>query len=63
MLAPFTIEHSDYLFNSLYEDALMKQDKTTANRISNAYMAQLDSALVFAEKLSRETFGRNIPQI
>lgn len=63
ILAPFTIEHADYLFNSLYQDALKQQDTVAANQISQAYLAQLDSALTFAEKLSRETFGREIPQI
>ena len=32
-------------------------------RIGEAYLTQLDTAIRFAEYLSRETFGREIPQI
>jgi peptidoglycan/xylan/chitin deacetylase (PgdA/CDA1 family) len=51
-LAPFTVEHADYLFNSIYLDARARADLT-----------QLDVAFNFAERISRENFGREIPQI
>lgn len=62
-LTPFTVEHADYLFNSLYVDAGARGDAELAARIEQAYLDQLDAAFTFAEELSRETFGREIPQI
>ena len=66
-LAPFTIEHSDYLFNSLYVAAQAEvgdgQTPSAAQRIGNAYLEALDTAFAFGEEISRDTFGREIPQI
>ena len=62
-LAPFTVEHSDWMFNAVYEQALARGDSALAVRVGNAYLAQLDSAFAFAEGLSVETFGQEIPQV
>lgn len=62
-LAPFTAEHADYLFNRVYADALSRGDTATAARIGEAYLAQLDTAFAFAERLTEDTFGRAIPQV
>lgn len=62
-IIPFTVEHADYLYNALYEEALRRGDEEEARRLGDAYMAHLAQALDFAEGLSRETFGREIPQI
>jgi peptidoglycan/xylan/chitin deacetylase (PgdA/CDA1 family) len=62
-IIPFTVEHADYMFNKLYVNALVQADVERANRIGEAYLAQLDLAMEFAERLSQETFGREIPQI
>jgi len=62
-IAPFTVEHADYIFNRLYEDAVSGNDAATAGKIGEAYLAHLDVALDFAEKLAADTFGREIPQI
>ena len=62
-LAPFTVEHGDYIFNALYVDALAQGDTAAMRRIGRAYLMQFDTAIRFAERLSRETFGREIPQI
>lgn len=63
LLAPFTVEHADYAVNALYVDALARGDTAQARRLGVAYLAQLDSAFTFAERLSRETFGREFPQV
>ena len=63
VVTPFTVEHADYVFNSLYVSALANDDPEEAERIGRAYVEQLDVALDFAEGLSRETFTREIPQI
>lgn len=62
-LAPFTVEHADYVFNRLYEEAKQHQKEPEMKRIGEAYLAHLDTAFDFAERLSLETFGRDIPQI
>lgn len=62
-LAPFTVEHSDWVFNAVYERALTRGDTAQARRIATAYVAQLDTAFAFAERLSERTFGREIPQV
>jgi len=62
-LAPFTVEHADYVFNQLYVDATSRGDRQLAGRIADAYLAQLDVAFDFAEALAAETFGRTIPQV
>ncbi|HEX9950174.1 MAG TPA: hypothetical protein VGB53_00255, partial [Rubricoccaceae bacterium] len=61
-LAPFTVEHADYLFNDLYADALQRGDTALAARTGAAFLTHLDAALDFAEGLSVETFGREVPQ-
>jgi peptidoglycan/xylan/chitin deacetylase (PgdA/CDA1 family) len=62
-LAPFTVEHVDWMFDAVYGAALTRGDSAMARRVGQAYLAQLDTAFAFAEKLSTETFGREIPQI
>lgn len=62
-IVPFTVEHSDYAFNKVYVNALRKGDEELAAMTGAAYLEQLDAAMDFAERLTRETFGRDIPQI
>jgi hypothetical protein len=62
-LAPFTVEHADYVFNALYVEAKAKNDVAQMQKLGKAYLDQLDVAFNFAEKMSEETFGRQIPQI
>lgn len=62
-LAPFTVEHGDWMFNAVYADALARDDSALAERVGQAYLAQMDTAFAFAERLSDETFGREIPQV
>lgn len=63
ILAPFTVEHADYVFELVYHDALKRGDTATMRRVGDAYLVQLDSAMAFAERLSVSTFDREIPQI
>lgn len=62
-LAPFTVEHGDWMFNAVYTAALDWGDDALARRVAAAYLAQLDVAFAFAERLSAETFGREVPQV
>ena len=62
-LTPFTVEHVDYVFNALWVDAGKRGNAALQRRLESAYLDQLDAAFAFAEELSRETFGREIPQL
>lgn len=62
-LAPFTVEHADYVFSALYADAMAQGDSARARRIGQAYLDHLDTAFTYVEGLSRDTFGREIPQV
>ena len=61
--APFTIEDSDWVFAALYDDARAKGDAALAARVRAAYLDAQDAAVAFAERLSRETFGREIQEV
>ncbi len=62
-LTPFTVEHADYLFNTLYVDARERGDTAMMTRLGEAYLNHLDTAFTFAEMLAEETFDRAIPHI
>jgi len=62
-VAPFTVEHGDYLFNRLYVKARAEGDTAMMLRVGSAYLRQLDLAFGFVEELAAETFGRPIPQV
>jgi peptidoglycan/xylan/chitin deacetylase (PgdA/CDA1 family) len=62
-IAPFTIEHSDWMFADLYGDALERRDGKQAASIRASYLAHLDQMCGWFETLSRETFGREIAQV
>ena len=62
-VTPHTIENSDFIFNVGYALALQKGDKELAKRLRDAYLDFTIAATEFAEKISPEIFGREIPQI
>jgi len=62
-VAPFTVENSDYIFNRLLIEVLSHHDAAEAARVRAAYLDHTDAVMAFCEGLSRETFGREIPQI
>jgi peptidoglycan/xylan/chitin deacetylase (PgdA/CDA1 family) len=60
-VAPHTIDSSDFIFNAVYVRAL-GTDQATAMRLRGAYMDFVLNATEFAEHVSPEIFGREIPQ-
>jgi len=62
-VAPFTIENSDFLFSSAWLSALRSGDRETAERIRNAYLDFNDIMFGWFERLSAESFGRDVPQV
>jgi peptidoglycan/xylan/chitin deacetylase (PgdA/CDA1 family) len=62
-VAPFTIEHDDFIFAAVYEDAVKRGHPKEAARIREAYVAHLDPALETFESMAAELFARDVPQI
>jgi len=62
-IAPFTVEHMDYWFNSIYERLLEQGRTAEAERVFSAYLSHLDTALGYFETLARKYFNREIAQI
>ena len=62
-IAPFTIEHADYIFNEVYGHAHQSRDSELTQRVRQAYLDYLDVAFDYFEPLAHDMFGRDIPQI
>lgn len=62
-VAPFTIEHADYVFAALYDDAQGRGNKAEARSLRTRYLDHLEKMCGFYEELARDTFGREIPQV
>lgn len=62
-VAPFTIEHADYLFNVAYVRAANSGDEEKKAKIYQAYLDFLEVKIDFFEALAQELFQRAIPQI
>jgi peptidoglycan/xylan/chitin deacetylase (PgdA/CDA1 family) len=62
-VAPFTVEHADYIYSAVYSTARRTGDEDLQRRALDAYLDHLDTAFAYAEKFSVELFGREIPQI
>ena len=62
-ITPHTIENSDFIFNVPYAEALQRHDDALAQRVRDAYVDFTIAATEFAEKISPQLFGHEIPQI
>lgn len=62
-VAPFSIENADYVYDALRADACRKGDVALAGRLLSTYLDQTLAATLFAEALSVELFGREVPQV
>jgi peptidoglycan/xylan/chitin deacetylase (PgdA/CDA1 family) len=62
-ITPHTIENSDFIFNVGYALALQKGDEALAKRLREEYLNYTIAATEFAEKISPQIFGREIPQL
>ena len=61
-ITPHTIENSDFIFNVAYVLAMQNGDKELASRVRAEYLDFTIAATEFAEKISPQIFGREIPQ-
>lgn len=62
-VTPHTIENSDFIYNVGYVNAKLKRDDARAKRLRAAYLDFTFAATDFAEKVSPQIFGRDIPQL
>jgi peptidoglycan/xylan/chitin deacetylase (PgdA/CDA1 family) len=62
-IAPFTVESSDYVYETLWLRARAAKHQALADRILGAYLAHTERAFEFFEGESRELFSREIPQV
>ncbi|QKX04752.1 polysaccharide deacetylase family protein [Aquimarina sp. TRL1] len=62
-ITPFTIESEDWLFNTLYENALQKKDFKNARYIGDTYLSYTLNVFEYHQKLSQDQYKRNIRHI
>lgn len=62
-VAPFTIEHDDYLFSCVYDKLAHTQDSNKRTLVISEYLSHLQTSVRVYESMSEQLFGRQIPQI
>jgi peptidoglycan/xylan/chitin deacetylase (PgdA/CDA1 family) len=62
-VAPVTIDNGDYIFADVYFKARKRGDSVTAKRVADAYLPYMESIFDHFERLSFETFGREVKQV
>lgn len=63
LVAPFTVESSDWMFNAIYEHYISNSEFEKANEIGNLYVAKTLDYIRFFDSLSIVKYGRSINQI
>jgi peptidoglycan/xylan/chitin deacetylase (PgdA/CDA1 family) len=62
-VAPVTLDNADYVFADVYFKAKKRGDMETAKRVADAYIPYMETIFDFFERLSTETFGREVRQV
>ena len=62
-VAPVTIDNGDYIFADVYFKAKKRGDAATAKRVADAYVPYMESVFEHFERLSAETFGREVKHV
>jgi peptidoglycan/xylan/chitin deacetylase (PgdA/CDA1 family) len=62
-VAPVTIDNGDYILADVYFKAKKRGDTETAKRVADAYVPYMETVFDFFERLSTETFGREVRQV
>jgi peptidoglycan/xylan/chitin deacetylase (PgdA/CDA1 family) len=62
-IAPFTVEHEDYVFAAVYTKAKRKRDRALARRIRAAYLDHLDTMFNYFERRSLQLLGYEVRQV
>ena len=63
LVAPVTIDNSDYVVAAAYDDALGRRDSVEARRIGTEYLAYMERVFAFYEAQSKAIASREIPQV
>jgi peptidoglycan/xylan/chitin deacetylase (PgdA/CDA1 family) len=63
LVAPVTIDNSEWIFAKAYFDARQEQDTDGMKRITDAYLQYMKAKIIYFEEQSRSLFGREIPQV
>lgn len=63
VIAPFSIEHEDWVFASADAKLAAAGDDAGRGRLLSAYLDDFDARCSFYEERSRALFGREIPQV
>lgn len=62
-IAPFTIEHDDYIFNNVYNKAMTRNDSGLLARTRSSYLEHLDTCFAYFERISKQYLGYEPIQI
>ena len=62
-VAPVTIDNDDYIFADAYFKTKKRGDAETAKRVADAYVPYMETVFDFFERLSAETFGREVKHV
>jgi peptidoglycan/xylan/chitin deacetylase (PgdA/CDA1 family) len=62
-VAPITVDYKDYMFAGAYSRMLRADKPEIADKIKQAYLEQVDNGFAAAERISRDLFGYELPQI
>lgn len=63
VIAPVTIDNSDWIFASAYDKSFDKGDKKLMRQIGEAYVLHLETKMDYWERQTVKLFGREIKQI
>jgi peptidoglycan/xylan/chitin deacetylase (PgdA/CDA1 family) len=63
IIAPVTIDNSDYIFSWAYEKALSQRNDTLAKKIGGDYIAYMSSVMDYYENQSINLLGYNVKHI
>lgn len=63
VVAPVTLDCADWMFNDVLGQANEKRDKKLAAKAKKDYLAYMDTVFGYFEGMSRDLFGREIPQV
>lgn len=62
-VAPVTVDYKDYMFAGAYSRMLRAGKTEIAEKIKQAYLEQVNNGFGAAERISRDLFGYELPQI
>ncbi|MFN2596385.1 MAG: polysaccharide deacetylase family protein [Pyrinomonadaceae bacterium] len=62
-VAPVTVDNSEWVFAQAYSDAIRGGDDAKRRRLAAEYAPYMETMFEFYERLSRDLFKREIPQV